>query len=88
MGTIITVLVIATACIIFGFIILTPFLLLGGVIKRWKLRNRLLELELQDKLREKSRDEELISLLEGVEKKEVKDEYVGRKVLSLVTKEN
>jgi hypothetical protein len=85
MGTIITVFIIATICVLFGFLILSPFLLLRGIIKRWKIKTKLLELELQDKMRERKRDDELIGLLSEIDTKEMKgDSYTGSRVLSLV----
>jgi hypothetical protein len=90
MGTIITVFIIASICVIFGLLILSPFFLLRGIIKRWKIRTKLLELELQDKLRDRKRDDELIGLLSKIDTKEVgeKDPYAGSRILSLVSKES
>lgn len=74
MGTIITVVIVClVACVLFGLLILAPFYLIGGVIKRFRLRNKLLELELQEKLRDKSE----------VEKKD-EDAHSSAKVLSLI----
>jgi len=88
MGTIITVVIVGlVGCILLGFLILAPFYLIGGVVKRFRLRNKLLELELQDKLRDRSRDEELIRLLGKVEKKAGdEDVHASAKVLSLIKK--
>ena len=86
MGTIITVIIVGlVACVLLGLLIIAPFYLIGGVIKRFRLRNKLLELELQEKLRDKSRDEELIRLLEKVEANE-DDVQASAKVLSLIKK--